>query len=75
MNKAELFVSRLHPDVFVMTKQQAQDVFDAIDVSDGAVCTWTPECDDAAVRVAVYNDEKLYTVKLLCERHKQMGMW
>lgn len=63
-------------DIFILTKQRAQQMFDAAEITDNSVCTWCPEiCQEPAVRLAMFSDGRKYELTLLCERHKQMGMW
>lgn len=60
-----------------LSKKKAQALFDAICVTDEDTCTWIEGCNRPAVRLGTFNmpSSKKYTIKFLCENHKQMGMW
>lgn len=67
----------IHPDTLPFTESEAQEILDATAITDDDTCTWIPDdCHEPATRLAIFTvDHTDYTVKFLCERHKQMGQW
>lgn len=66
----------IHPDTFPFTKDQSGSIFKHTEVADSDVCNWVPDiCHEPAVRLGEFTvDDRNFTLKYLCERHKQMGM-
>lgn len=66
----------IHPDVNPFTQSQAKEILKKTDITEDDICNWIPgECKEPAVRLGIFSDGKKYTIKYLCERHKQTGIW
>lgn len=67
----------IHPDVCPFTKNEAEYILKNTPIHDDDHCNWAEDiCQEPAIRLAVFTiDDIRYTVKYLCDKHKEMGIW